>query len=79
MLEREIVDATWVNLDGERNYVRRRFVDHSRWSLVIATPTSEAFASRVLGIIITLLVPLPLFTKLVIVGCQAAWGLPLGV
>jgi diguanylate cyclase (GGDEF)-like protein len=56
MLEREIADATWTNVDGERNYVRRRFANHSQWSLVILKPTHEIFASRVLGIIITLLV-----------------------
>jgi diguanylate cyclase (GGDEF)-like protein len=56
MLEQEIVDATWTNVDGERNYVRRRFGNHSQWSLVILKPTREVFASRVLGIVITLLV-----------------------
>jgi diguanylate cyclase (GGDEF)-like protein len=56
MLEQEIVDATWTNVDGERNYVRRRFANHSQWSLVILKPTREVFASRVLGIVITLLV-----------------------
>ena len=56
MVEREIADATWTNVDGERNYIRRRFANHSQWSLVILKPTHEIFASRVLGIIITLLV-----------------------
>jgi diguanylate cyclase (GGDEF)-like protein len=56
MMERDIVDATWTNVDGERNYVRRRFVDHSDWSLVILKPTREIFATRLLGIVITLLV-----------------------
>jgi diguanylate cyclase (GGDEF)-like protein len=56
MLERGIVDATWANVDGERNYVRRRFVDHSDWSLVILKPTREIFATRLQGIVITLLV-----------------------
>jgi diguanylate cyclase (GGDEF)-like protein len=58
MLEQQIVDATWINIDGERDYVRRRNVNHSQWSLVILKPTYEIFASRVLGIIITLLVAL---------------------
>jgi diguanylate cyclase (GGDEF)-like protein len=56
MVEHEIADATWTNVDGERNYIRRRFANHSQWSLVILKPTHEIFASRVLGIIITLLV-----------------------
>jgi diguanylate cyclase (GGDEF)-like protein len=56
MMERDIVDATWTNVDGERNYVRRRFANHSDWSLVILKPTREIFATRFLGIVITLLV-----------------------
>jgi diguanylate cyclase (GGDEF)-like protein len=56
MLKDGIVDATWTIVDGERNYVRRRFVNHSDWSLVILKPTHELFATRLLGIIITLLV-----------------------
>jgi diguanylate cyclase (GGDEF)-like protein len=58
MLAQPIVDATWINIDGERNYVRRRNANHSRWSVVILKPTHEIFASRVLGIIVTLLVAL---------------------
>jgi diguanylate cyclase (GGDEF)-like protein len=58
MLGQQIVDATWINVDGERNYVRRRNANHSQWSLVILKPTHEIFASRVLGIIVTLLVAL---------------------
>jgi diguanylate cyclase (GGDEF)-like protein len=58
MLARPIVDATWIKVDGERNYVRRRYANHSRWSLVILKPTHEIFASRVLGIVVTLLVAL---------------------
>jgi diguanylate cyclase (GGDEF)-like protein len=56
MLERGLVDATWTNVDGERNYVRRRFADHSDWSVVILKPSREMFATRLLGIVITLLV-----------------------
>jgi diguanylate cyclase (GGDEF)-like protein len=58
MLAQQIVDATWINVGGERNYVRRRNANHSQWSLVILKPTHEIFASRVLGIIVTLLVAL---------------------
>jgi len=56
MVGREIVDATWTMVDGERDYVRRRFTKHSRWSLVILKPTREIFATRVFGIVITFLV-----------------------
>jgi diguanylate cyclase (GGDEF)-like protein len=38
--------------------VRRRDANHSQWSLVILEPIHEIFASRVLGIIVTLLVAL---------------------
>jgi len=58
MLTQPIVDATWIKVDGERNYVRRRNANHSQWSLVILKPTHEIFASRVLGIVVTLLVAL---------------------
>jgi diguanylate cyclase (GGDEF)-like protein len=54
-LNQEIVDATWTTVDGEREFVRRRYAENSRWSLVILMATPEMFASRVLGIIITLL------------------------
>ena len=56
ILEREIVDATWVTFDGDRSFVQRRYANHSEWSLVTLTPTREIFASRVTGIVITLLV-----------------------
>jgi len=56
MLEHEVVDGTWATVDNERQYVRRRFADHSQWSLVILKPTREIFATRFLGIVITLLV-----------------------
>jgi diguanylate cyclase (GGDEF)-like protein len=56
MMQHAIVDATWTNVDGELNYVRRRFANHTDWSLVILNPSREIFASRFLGIVITLLV-----------------------
>jgi diguanylate cyclase (GGDEF)-like protein len=36
--------------------VRRRFADHSRWSLILLMPDSRVYATRFLGIIVTLLV-----------------------
>ncbi|ACK49459.1 diguanylate cyclase [Methylocella silvestris BL2] len=56
--KREIVDATWINLGGERVFVRRRFANDSEWSLVLTIPMAELFANRVLGIVITLLATL---------------------
>jgi diguanylate cyclase (GGDEF)-like protein len=56
MLDHEITEARWTSVDGKREYVRRHFADHSQWSLVIVMPTGTIFASRILGIIITLMV-----------------------
>jgi diguanylate cyclase (GGDEF)-like protein len=58
VLDQEITDPLWTRFDGRREYVRRRFADHSQWSLVVAMPTGTIFASRILGIVITLLVTL---------------------
>jgi diguanylate cyclase (GGDEF)-like protein len=56
VMERELIDATWTTVNGERDYVRRRYTNHTGWSLVLLMTTSEMFASRILGIVITLLV-----------------------
>jgi diguanylate cyclase (GGDEF)-like protein len=56
LMERELTDATWTTVNGERDYVRRRYNNHTGWSLILLMTTSEMFASRVLGIVITLLV-----------------------
>ncbi|MEI9965431.1 MAG: aspartyl protease family protein [Caulobacteraceae bacterium] len=55
ILPRTVADAGWVESDGHRQFVRRRNLGQGGWSLVIITPTEGIFASRVLGIIITLL------------------------
>ena len=55
-VDRQIADATWVNVHGQRHYVRRRFADRSRWSVVLLMPDTRVDASRFLGIIITLFV-----------------------
>ena len=56
MLPGEVIGGTWTTFGGERDYVLRRHTSHSQWSLVILTPMREIYASRVLGIVITLLV-----------------------
>jgi diguanylate cyclase (GGDEF)-like protein len=61
---------TWINVDGERDYVRRRYANHSQWSLVILKPTREIFATRVFGIVITLLVAI---TTLVYLFGRERW------
>jgi diguanylate cyclase (GGDEF)-like protein len=55
-LSREFAGAQWTSFDGNREYLRRHFADHSQWSLVVAMPTGMIFASRILGIFITLMV-----------------------
>ena len=47
--------GAWTTVDGEAMYVRWREVAHSDWSLAIFVPVEGIFASRVLGIAITLL------------------------
>ena len=54
-LQKEIADATWVSFGNERYYLRRLYVDHGGWSLVMATPSARISASRSMGIMITLL------------------------
>ncbi|MET0443335.1 MAG: diguanylate cyclase, partial [Pseudorhodoplanes sp.] len=54
LLAREVIDDTWVTVEGTRDYVRRQPIRHSDWSLVLLTAPRGIFASRVLGIIITL-------------------------
>ncbi len=56
LVENEIADATWINFGGARDFARRRHVGHGGWSLVMLKPIQQIYASRVLGIIITLLV-----------------------
>jgi diguanylate cyclase (GGDEF)-like protein len=50
-----VVDGLTTNFGGNPSYLARRYVAGGRWSLIIATSTTELFATRVLGIIITLL------------------------
>jgi diguanylate cyclase (GGDEF)-like protein len=54
LLKQEVVGASWTVFRGARAFVQRRPVANSDWSLVTAMAPSGIFASRVLGIIITL-------------------------
>lgn len=56
LLAREIAVSAWADLDGERRYMRRAVIVHDNWSIVLAMPAAGLFASRFLGIIVTLLV-----------------------
>lgn len=56
VLKQELADGQWTSFGEKRVYLRRHFADHSQWSLVIAMPNGMIFASRILGIFITLMV-----------------------
>lgn len=58
LFEREPPLSRWTAREGDRGYLRRPLGGDDDWSIMIATPTHEIFASRVLGIIVTLLVTL---------------------
>lgn len=48
-------DAGWATVDGQPMYVGQRQIDKTQWSLLIFIPIEGIYASRVLGIAITLL------------------------
>lgn len=54
MLASEITDAAWTMFNGRRSYVMRSAIPQTEWSMLIVTPLAGMFASRLLGIIITL-------------------------
>ncbi|MHB8886840.1 MAG: sensor domain-containing diguanylate cyclase [Methylovirgula sp.] len=70
MLKHEIVDGAWTQVDGVRDYVRRHYAAHSQWSLILLKPMREIFASRVLGLIVTLLVTI---TTLIYLFARERW------
>jgi diguanylate cyclase (GGDEF)-like protein len=51
----EISDSAWIESGRERGYARRRPIADSGWSLLMLSQPQGIVASRVLGIIITLL------------------------
>jgi diguanylate cyclase (GGDEF)-like protein len=54
LLGREIFGGEWINFDGRRSYVLRQPIDDNSWSLILVIPVRGIFASRLLGIIVTL-------------------------
>jgi diguanylate cyclase (GGDEF)-like protein len=54
VLNHEMTGATENGVEDERDFVRRLIATDSGWSLVILNPSQEIYASRVLGIVITL-------------------------
>lgn len=54
LLGRALLQGRWASIDGERAYIKRRSIHATDWSLVVVRPVQEIFASRMLGIAITL-------------------------
>uniref|UniRef100_E6VGX5 diguanylate cyclase n=1 Tax=Rhodopseudomonas palustris (strain DX-1) TaxID=652103 RepID=E6VGX5_RHOPX len=54
MLKREVFGQGWTEFGGRRSYVVRQPIGSSGVSLVLALPVKDIFASRLLGIVITL-------------------------
>jgi diguanylate cyclase (GGDEF)-like protein len=55
LLDREPGPAAWSSVQGQRQFVSRRYADHGRWSLVVLMPASLIIANRFSGIFATLL------------------------
>jgi diguanylate cyclase (GGDEF)-like protein len=54
--EKAVTEGSWATVNGKPMYVRRCSLTNTDWSLVIFVPLEGIFASRVLGIAITLLI-----------------------
>lgn len=54
LFAREVIDQQWAKFGGRRGFVLRVPAGHGLWSLVVTIPMSGIFASRFLGIVITL-------------------------
>ena len=55
MLNAELLDPTWTQFDGSRAFAQREFVNGTEWSIVMLTEAPGVFASRGLGIAMTLM------------------------
>lgn len=55
LLDREIVDASFVVFEGQPHYAERHYTGHGKWSFVGLKTPSAITASRLFGITITLL------------------------
>lgn len=55
MLTEEIVGPTWTQFDGSRAFAQREFISGTEWSVVMLSEAPGVFASRVLGIAMTLM------------------------
>jgi len=55
VLTEEILEPAWTQFEGSRAFVQREFISGTRWSIVMLTEAPGVFASRVLGIAMTLM------------------------
>ncbi|XSG81417.1 MAG: sensor domain-containing diguanylate cyclase [Methyloligella sp. ZOD6] len=55
LLKTPLTSSDWINLGGVRTFVQREPAGHSHWSIVTLTTARGIYASRVLGIVITLM------------------------
>ena len=53
-MPREVFTSDWTKFQGDRDFVQRRMVSRGDWSLITWKTPQGIYASRVLGIIITL-------------------------
>jgi diguanylate cyclase (GGDEF)-like protein len=54
MLAGEVSGGEWTGFAGRRAYLLRKPIGDTQWSMVLAIPVTGIFASRLLGIIVTL-------------------------
>lgn len=55
LLQRELADGRWADVDGSRYFVRLRDSGQSRWSVALMMPGAGLMAGRAPGILLTLL------------------------
>ncbi|WP_420135172.1 sensor domain-containing diguanylate cyclase [Rhodopseudomonas sp.] len=54
VLAHEVQGGEWSTVDGRPGYVVRKPIGATGWSLVLSIPTTDIFAGRLLGLVITL-------------------------
>jgi diguanylate cyclase (GGDEF)-like protein len=55
VLPEEVSEPIWTKFDGSRAFAQRKFIDGTEWSVVMMAEAPGVFASRVLGIAMTLM------------------------
>ena len=65
VVDRPLDRSRWGTVGGERDFLYRRMIADTGWSVVVRKPNREVFATRLVGIVITLLVALILIVYLI--------------